>query len=124
LSPETYMKAKKELEKKLNELGRNVCPRCDREVPTGFIACPNCGKKLIENLVPSSESSQKSQSDIKPTNSWYLVPLLLGLLGGILGYIAVRDEDREMADNLLFIGTIVTIIGFYVVWTIYTRTFF
>jgi hypothetical protein len=46
----------------------------------------------------------------KPTKLWYLVALFLGIFGGIIGYFAVKDEDKEMAKNLLLIGIIVTFI--------------
>lgn len=47
----------------------------------------------------------------KPSNAWYLAPLFLGFIGGLLGYIAVKGEDKSMADDLLLAGIIMTFFG-------------
>src|SRR5881396_1353551 len=39
-----------------------------------------------------------------PSGVWYLVPLLFGILGGIVAYVAVKDKDRGMADRCLVLG--------------------
>jgi len=48
----------------------------------------------------------------KPTRAWYLVPLLFGILGGIIGYFAVKNDDQELANNLLIVGIVVTFLIF------------
>ena len=48
----------------------------------------------------------------KPTRAWYLVPLLFGILGGIIGYFAVKNEDQRLANNLLIVGIVVTFLIF------------
>ena len=55
----------------------------------------------------------------KPTRLLYLVPVFMGLLGGILMYIAVKDQDQEMANDGMFIGTVISIAEvaiFIVIW--------
>jgi len=47
----------------------------------------------------------------KPPSYWYLVPILLGVLGGIAGYFAVKDEDKTMANNLIALGIVSTILS-------------
>ena len=32
------------------------------------------------------------------------MPLFLGIIGGILGYVVVKDDDRKMANKLLILG--------------------
>jgi len=41
---------------------------------------------------------------------WYLLPFLFGIIGGIIAYVGVKDEETEMADSLLIFG---------IVWSIY-----
>jgi uncharacterized membrane protein len=43
---------------------------------------------------------------------WYLVPLSCGLLGGIVGYVAVKDRGEGMAKNILGVGILVFIMQF------------
>ena len=38
----------------------------------------------------------------KITKLIYLVPIFMGLLGGILMYIAVKDQNQEMANDGVF----------------------
>jgi len=54
----------------------------------------------------------------KPTLLWYLVPIIFSLLGGLIAYVGVKGEDEEMAKNLLFVGFIVFIIQFLILWFI------
>ena len=56
----------------------------------------------------------------KPSSAWYLVPIFLGIIGGVVGYIAVKDEDRSMANNLLYIGIASSIIGTIIIWGFYS----
>ena len=48
------------------------------------------------------------------SNWWYLVPIFLGLIGGIVAYFALRNDDRKKAKNCLFLGIILGIIGIIV----------
>lgn len=47
--------------------------------------------------------------DEKPTRLLYLVPIFMGLFGGVLMYIAVKDQNQEMANDGMFWGVISTI---------------
>ena len=49
--------------------------------------------------------------DRKRSNWWYLVPILFGLLGGIIGYFALRRDDPEKAKKCLYLGLILTAIN-------------
>lgn len=46
----------------------------------------------------------------KPSNLWYVLPLFLGIIGGLLGYFILKDRDKSMAKNILIFGTIWTVI--------------
>lgn len=43
-----------------------------------------------------------------PTPAWYLVALFGVIIGGIIGYLRVKDKDRNMALTLLLIGILTT----------------
>lgn len=40
----------------------------------------------------------------KVSNWWYLVPIFLSLIGGIIAYFAIRPRDKKKAKNLLLVG--------------------
>jgi hypothetical protein len=46
-----------------------------------------------------------------PSFLWYLVPFFFGILGGIVGYVAVKDKDENMALGLLLFGIFWTVIA-------------
>jgi hypothetical protein len=52
----------------------------------------------------------------RPTLLWYLVPFFFGILGGIVGYVGTKDEDKDMAGGLLLFGTIWSIILYIIYW--------
>ena len=51
------------------------------------------------------------QPEKERSNWWYLVPIFLGLIGGIVAYFALRNDDRRKAKNCLFLGIILGVIG-------------
>lgn len=63
----------------------------------------------------------------KPSKLWYLLPIVLGIIGGfwgtliglligisggLIGYIAFRNKDKKIAKNLLVVGILSTGIFF------------
>ncbi len=57
-------------------------------------------------------------SKVKPTPLLWLVPIFMGLLGGILMYISVKDENQEKANNAILVGFLssITMIFVYIVF--------
>ena len=45
---------------------------------------------------------------------WYLFPIFLGLIGGIIAYFVLRNDDRKKAKNCLYIGIILAFMGLIV----------
>ena len=39
---------------------------------------------------------------------WYLAPLLLAIVGGVVAYFAVRRDDPRLARNCLVLGVALT----------------
>ena len=47
----------------------------------------------------------------KRSNWWYLVPILFGIIGGIIGYFALRRDEPQKAKKCLYLGLIFTVIN-------------
>ena len=47
------------------------------------------------------------------SNLWYLLPIFLGLIGGIIAYFVLRKDDPKKAKNCLYLGIILAIIGIF-----------
>src|SRR5215218_8819096 len=54
---------------------------------------------------------------------WYLFPVFLGVIGGLIAYFILRDSNLAMASNTLWIGIIlsanVTAIAISIYWMYY-----
>jgi cytochrome bd-type quinol oxidase subunit 1 len=49
---------------------------------------------------------QKSRS-----STWYLLPILVGMIGGIIAYLIIRKDDPHKAKNCIYIGIVMMVIG-------------
>ena len=47
------------------------------------------------------------------SNWWYLLPIFLGIIGGIIAYFALRNDDRHKAKNALGLGLLLGAIGIF-----------
>ena len=47
------------------------------------------------------------------SNWWYLLPIFLGIIGGIIGYFALRNDDRQKAKKCLYLALILGAIGIF-----------
>ena len=47
------------------------------------------------------------------SNWWYLLPIFLGIIGAIIAYFALRNDDRQKAKNCLYLGLILGAIGIF-----------
>ena len=45
------------------------------------------------------------------SNLWFLLPIFIGLIGGIIAYFVLRQDDPKKAKNCLYLGIILAIIG-------------
>ncbi|MGH1567428.1 MAG: hypothetical protein ACRBB5_08455 [Nitrosopumilus sp.] len=45
------------------------------------------------------------------SNAWFLLPIFLGLIGGIIAFFVLRQDDPPKAKNCLYLGIVMMIIG-------------
>jgi len=69
-----------------------------------------------ERTVKPKTSFRHYPAYTEPTKLWYLVPFFFGLIGGLIGYVGVKDDDKEMASNLLAFGIIMTFLNVLAIW--------
>ena len=48
------------------------------------------------------------------SNWWYLLPIFLGIVGGIIAYFAIRKDDRPKAKKCIYLGLILLAVGILV----------
>ena len=50
-------------------------------------------------------------SETPRSSMWYLLPIFVGMIGGIIAYLIIRKDDPRKAKNCIYIGMIMMIIG-------------
>jgi len=78
-------------------------------------------RELEEEMISEEEENKVEEDVRKVSKVWYLVAFLFGLLGGIIGYVATRDDDIDVAYSCIWIGLFTTIIGILtILWLTYS----
>ncbi len=48
----------------------------------------------------------------KPRSKWwFLLPIFLGLIGGVIAYFVLRHDDPRKAKNCLYLAIVLAILG-------------
>jgi cytochrome bd-type quinol oxidase subunit 1 len=45
------------------------------------------------------------------SNAWFLLPIFFGVIGGIIAFFILRQDDPQKAKNCLYLGIAFMIIG-------------
>ena len=45
------------------------------------------------------------------SNAWFLLPIFFGVIGGIIAFFILRQDDPHKAKNCLYLGIIFMVIG-------------
>ncbi len=48
----------------------------------------------------------------KRSNFWFLLPILFNVIGGVIAYFIIKDDDPRKAKNCLWLGIILTALSF------------
>lgn len=97
---------------------QSFCTNCGEKIVPDSEFCTNCGNSMRGK--PSQTYVNSSQlNQVPPVGRiWYLLPLFLGWIGGIIGYFLTKDRNPKRAKKILLVGIIPTIIGFGIVFGI------
>jgi hypothetical protein len=50
--------------------------------------------------------------EVKRRSSWwFLLPILFNIIGGVIAYFIIKEDDPKKAKDCLLLGTILTVIG-------------
>ena len=91
----------------------------DREI---VAMCVSCGKPICaECKVISKDKMYCNQCLIngkvsliyeKGSWAWWLLPTMLGIIGGIIAYVATKNRNPIKSSDYLIVGLIVTVLFF------------
>ena len=80
------------------EKSTQYCGKCGNEITYPQENCSKCGSKV--NLSKFQYTEPKKIT----TKRWYLFPIFLGILGGVISWALLRESDYKMAINCLLVG--------------------
>ncbi len=52
-----------------------------------------------------------SYPEKRRSNAWFLLPILFGVIGGIIAFFILRHDDPRKAKNCLYLGLVLMVIG-------------
>ncbi|EGP94040.1 signal peptidase I [Nitrosarchaeum koreense] len=87
------------------------CTKCGSELSMGDSFCTKCGNPVSPDL-PEEKNTMKRQ---QRSPFWYLLPIFLGVLGGVAAYLILKNNDYQKAKRSLFLGIILTLIPVFIV---------
>jgi predicted nucleic acid-binding Zn ribbon protein len=77
-----------------------ACSSCGEHVEGYGHTCPKCKIKV----------TYENQKRNKSTTSWYALSILLGILGGLIAYASIKNENPTAARDCLLTGIVVSVI--------------
>jgi hypothetical protein len=42
---------------------------------------------------------------------WYLLPIFIGIIGGVIAWFVIKDDDPKKAKNCLYLGLVLLAIN-------------
>jgi uncharacterized membrane protein YvbJ len=96
-----------------------LCGNCGRTNPPGSVFCESCGNRLAAAAGPgasatafgAAEEYQHNQNNAKSISAaWWLLPIFLTWVGGLIAFLVVKDTNKSTALKLLWTGIIITIL--------------
>jgi hypothetical protein len=109
---------------KKEDLRAKVCHVCG--TTEDLVACPACHwwfckEHDLHECAPEPQTPVDTYyARPKPSRLWYLFPFFFALLGGVIAYFAIRNDDQEMAEGMLIFGTLMTLFSLVLFWLILT----
>ena len=83
-----------------------ACPKCGAPLDSGMKFCADCGSPLPTG----NEGSQELSTARQTSGAWWLLPIFMAWVGGLIAFLVLKDDDRAKAKRLLIAGLIMTVI--------------
>ena len=86
------------------------CPRCGAPGTPGGLFCEECGAPVTPvHSAPIPELIAQSRESSGTTSAaWWLLPITMAWIGGLVAYLVVKDSDERKAKRLVIGGLAVT----------------
>lgn len=82
------------------------CYFCGKELPQGNNYCAHC-----DHETNTIDPFEKTNIYKKRSGAWYLLPIFIGIIGGIIAFVVIKNNDPLKGKYCLIIGAVFTIVG-------------
>lgn len=93
------------------------CPNCGVANMPDSLFCESCGTQMARQAVSSVSSVSDGDSQVttqtsanKTSAAWWLLPILLTWVGGLIAWLVIREDDKAKARSLLILGIVMTFV--------------
>ena len=52
-----------------------------------------------------------SYPEKRRSNAWFLLPIFFGIIGGLIAFFVIRQDDPAKAKNCLYLGIALMVVG-------------
>jgi len=112
--------------------GKYALSKGEYQIPKGFgdedVICYDCFNLIRKLEQPKQKESKPEPKDTfvfknkqstgplpsSESNTIWILPTLLGVIGGVIMYLLLKDEDKDRAQHGLDVGIIVGVISFII----------
>ena len=94
----------------------NSCNSCGAKIIDNNQFCTECGAHNTSVQPPPPQYQQQPPPPQypghsgKPSAAYWLLPIFLQIIGGIIAWVAIHDRDPRMAKNNLILGIVLTVL--------------
>ena len=94
-------------------IGQVSCPACGYLNAPGAAFCNACGARMAAPAFQAAPAGQPvaAVQNTSTSGAWWLMPIILGFVGGIIGYNAVKHKNPGKAKGLLWLGIIISVMS-------------
>ncbi|HZW54854.1 MAG TPA: zinc-ribbon domain-containing protein [Nitrososphaerales archaeon] len=89
------------------------CENCGKEITPGAKICGYCGTPVTAYEQSIQTPVQLYKQSGSYNKLWWLLPIFVGVIGGLIAFFGVRKRSTKAAVIMLVVGIISTIIGYF-----------
>ena len=62
--------------------------------------------------------SGTTPADTRRSRAWYLAPILFTIIGGVIAYLVLKDDDPQLAKRCVILGFVIIVVEIiiYYLW--------
>ncbi len=90
--------------------GKANCPSCGAPNVQGSAFCNSCGARTAS---PAGQT-EAIAPDTSTSWAWWLLPIFLLFVGGVVGWRAVKNKNKGKARGILILGIVTSVV--YTIW--------